>query len=86
MPINKSPAMRGHSGRSLSVQLGGIEQLQHSPAAAFWEDAREMERRSVASAREALIMRGSERFQALALASTYAFAARDLALTGRGAR
>ena len=33
MTDSKSPAMRGHDGRSVSVQLGGIEQLKINPKA-----------------------------------------------------
>lgn len=47
--------------------------------------AREMEQRSLSLARDGLEMRGADRFNALALASTYAVAARDAALIGAGA-
>lgn len=64
-----------------------VQAISTSPSPQVdWTAARDMERCSILSAREALIMRGAERFQALALASTYAVAARDLALSGRGAR
>ena len=50
-----------------------------------WEAAREMERRSLGWGRSGLAMRGADRFVALALASTYAIAARDTALIGASA-
>ncbi|WP_426046057.1 hypothetical protein [Brevundimonas sp. TWP3-1-2b1] len=31
MLINETPAVRGHGGRSVSVQLGGIEQREDKP-------------------------------------------------------
>lgn len=47
-----------------------------------WAAARTAERQSIAYARQGLTQRGADRFLTLALASTYALAARDAALTG----
>lgn len=46
-----------------------------------WAIARDLERRSNQCGRSALTMRGADRFHALALASTFALAARDAALS-----
>ena len=57
---------------------GAEPQVQPSP----WDAARRFEQASNVRARDGLQMRGAERFLALALASTYALAARDAALSG----
>lgn len=49
---------------------------------AQWMTARELERRSIDCARQGLTLRGADRFLTLALASTYALAARDTVLVG----
>lgn len=86
MPVSKSPAMRGHDGRSVSVQLGGIEQTQYSAAAGQWEAARSLERDAVARVRSALLLRGGERIQQVAIAAALFGAARSVALNAGGAR
>lgn len=63
------------------VLRGGA--LLHSPnpapiqSQAQWEAAREFERQSQVRSRDALKQRGADRFVQIALASTYALAARD---------
>lgn len=47
-----------------------------------WEDARVYERQAQIQTRVALAMRGADRFQALALAATFAGAARAVAMGG----
>ena len=47
-----------------------------------WDASRLFEQASSVRARDGLQMRGAERFIALALASTYALAARDVAMSG----
>lgn len=55
-------------------------------AQAPWSVARAYERKSRDCIREALSLRGEDRFNALALGSTYALAARDAALMVGGAQ
>ena len=86
-PHNENPAAAlGGTGLPQNVQLGGFEHRQDSPDACesqgLWDRAREMERRSLDCARLGLMQRGPDRFATLALASTYALAARDAALSG----
>ena len=45
-----------------------------------WSTAREYERQSIDRAREALLMRGNDRFQSLSIACALGLAARDTAL------
>jgi len=45
-----------------------------------WSMAREYERQSIDRAREALLMRGNDRFQSLSIACALGLAARDTAL------
>jgi hypothetical protein len=88
-PHNENPAAAlGGTGLPQSViSFGGEDQCrQDSPSACKsqgpWDRAREMERRSLDCARLGLTQRGPDRFVSLALASTYALAARDAALSG----
>ena len=88
IPKSANPAHAGGvAGLKKSDRLGGDNQKQdHSLNAAspqgHWIEARTLERVSIDRARDGLQMRGAERFIALALASTYALAARDAALVG----
>lgn len=82
IPNDKRPAQV--AGRSIVDCFAGngkpsaIAPLNQAP----WGDARDLERRSIECARQGLGQRGADRFITLALASTYALAARDAALSG----
>lgn len=75
---------RGVAGVSFSEELGSLRQkaepTRNPPADQPWSKAREYERQSIGLARSALLMRGADRFQSLAIASALALAARDAAL------
>lgn len=82
---NEKPAIaRGEAGFAISQGLGGLreklEPTRNPPSDQPWSKAREYERQSVGLARSALLMRGADRFQSLAIASAMALAARDAAL------
>jgi len=88
IPEKKKPAALG-GGLSKGVLLGGSEHREDSPKPSLsqpWTTARTFERQSIDCARRALTLRGADRFNALALASTYAVAARDAALIAGGGR
>lgn len=77
----------GVAGLQKSDRLGGDNQKrEHSPnggqSQGHWVQARALERQSIDCARQGLTQRGADRFLTLALASTYALAARDTALVG----
>ena len=82
----KPAVARGGAGFPLSQGLGGFhensdrEPTRTPPADQPWSMAREYERQSIGLARSALLMRGADRFQSLAIASALALAARDAAL------
>lgn len=80
LPI-ENPATRGAAGSSVSVLLAGKERSNPIPENLRdqWDEARRLERSSIVQARTALLLRGAERFHALALASAYALAARTAA-------
>ena len=82
--INAAP--KGGAGSQCS--LGGAEHRHNSQqtlkSQGPWPLSRAYEQQSRDLCRSALTMRGADRFNALALASAYAFAAREAALT-RGA-
>lgn len=85
MTVNEKPA----SGAGLPiVLLSGEDKAQRSQRTPktqpTWERARELERDSRSRALTALAMRGTERLQALAVASALAFAARDAGLMAGG--
>ena len=82
---SENPASaRGVAGVPFSEELGGLRQkvepTRKAPSDQQWSTAREYERQSICLARSALLMRGADRFQSLAIASALAFAARDAAL------
>lgn len=84
-PAKEKPAIaRGEAGLPFSHGLGGFreksEPTRNPPSEQPWSAAREYERQSVGFARSALLMRGADRFQSLAIASAMALAARDAAL------
>lgn len=80
-PPIENPATRGAAGSSVSVLLAGREPTDLTPEnyRDQWDEARRLERSSIVQARTALLLRGGERFHALALASAYALAARTAA-------
>lgn len=86
---NPAAALGGTGLPQLVISFGGKDHKQGSPKASesqgAWACVREMERRSHSLTRDGLTMRGADRFIALALASTYAAAARDAALIGAAA-
>lgn len=55
-------------------------------AAQPWASARDLEIRSRAITRNALCLRGADRFNGLALAATFALAARQTAIIAGGAQ
>lgn len=77
-PDSKNPATRGATGLVSVFKLGGQERRNPNPERSRnqWDEARRLERVSVIKARSALLLRGADRLQTLALASAYASAAR----------
>lgn len=67
MTDSKPPAMRGHDGRSVSVQLGGFEPDQDTPHPLVHQLA--TYREADALLRAALIQRGDERLRSIAIAA-----------------
>lgn len=65
----------------MQAQATQTARTNQSPTA-----AKDFERRSLECARLGLMQRGADRFATLALASTYALAARDAALNAGGVR
>lgn len=92
IPDSENPATLGATGLPNVVQLAGFERTEVSPEGLKsqvpgpWEEARAYERASASLARAALAQRGADRLLSLSLASSYALAARDLALCAGGAR
>jgi hypothetical protein len=87
-PHNENPAT-ALSGTGLPevFSFGGDEHRQDSSAGSkaqgSWDQSRTLEGRSLAYARAALMQRGQDRIQQLALASALGTAARDAALIAR---
>lgn len=80
MTDSKSPAMGIHDGRSVSVQLGGIEQAQHNADASAHQLA--AYRQADDHFRAALSMRGGERLRCIAVAACLRHAAYRAGLSG----
>ena len=80
MTDRKSPAMRGHDGRSVSVQLGGIEQAQHTADAVRLQLA--AYREADARLQSALALRGGERLRCIAIAACLRNAAYQAGISG----
>lgn len=87
-PQSRNPASASGTGLPQSMQLGEVQWTEVKPfgdQTQCWGTVRALEAQSVKRARAALAMRGADRFNALALASVYALAARDHAVMAGGA-
>lgn len=84
MTRKENPANPG-TDEAFDVCAGKPTDITSKTLGPQWEVARDMERRSAICGRSALTMRGADRFNALALASTYAVAARDAVMIGAAA-
>ncbi len=80
----KPPAREGLSVLMVPGEDHLNGSLQKAKTQPTWERARELERDSRTRAITALAMRGTERLQALAVASALGFAARDAGLMAGG--